>query len=51
MAARQNLGSVLVVGGCEFLGHRIVAQLIYSDTKPNRGPNYHPHSIPSAIRS
>ncbi len=31
MAARQNLGSVLVVCGCGFLGHRIVAQLIDSD--------------------
>ncbi len=60
MAARQNLGSVLVVGDCGFLGHRIVAQLIDSDATTkisvlalkidrNRNPNvsYHAGDISS----
>ncbi len=60
MAARQNLGSVLVVGGCGFLGHRIVAQLIDSDATTkisvldlkidrnrNRNVSYHAGDISS----
>lgn len=60
MAARHNLGSVLVVLGCGFLGHRIFAQLIDSDATTkisfldlkidhNRNPNvsYHAGDISS----
>lgn len=64
MASKQPLGNVLVVGGCGFLGHHLVAQLLKYDaqisildlhTNGNRhdGAHYHSADITSlpAVRA